>query len=146
MQISPQTLVWGFLFLHPSISITNDAFSIIFVESESKIFLKKNLFKPPISHSPNFLVNLGMRKAFQKALLEAKALSPQEQLALIATLSQLLSQKNVFPGTTPLSPESIFSLEDDVEILRRVKDYEEGKSKTISGKTFREKLKKKYGA
>ncbi|MEZ4825956.1 MAG: hypothetical protein R3C61_06635 [Bacteroidia bacterium] len=47
-----------------------------------------------------------MSKAFQKALLEAKALSPQEQLALIAALSQFLSQKNVFPGTTPLSPEA----------------------------------------
>ena len=87
-----------------------------------------------------------MSKAFQKALLEAKALSPQEQLALIAALSQILSQKNVFPGTTPLSPEAIFSIEDEAEILRRVKDYEEGKSKTISGNLFRENLKKKYGA
>ncbi|MEZ4777330.1 MAG: hypothetical protein R3D00_29405 [Bacteroidia bacterium] len=87
-----------------------------------------------------------MSKAFQKALLEAKALSPQEQLALIAALSQFLSQKNVFPGTTPLSPEAIFSREDEAEVLRRVRNYEEGKAKTLSGNIFRENLKNKFGA
>ena len=87
-----------------------------------------------------------MSQAFQKALLEAKALSPQEQLALIAALSQLLSQQNLFPGTASLSPDYMLPSEYEAEVLRRVKDYEEGKSKTISGKLFRQELKKKYGA
>ena len=87
-----------------------------------------------------------MSKAFQKALLEARALSPQEQLALIATLSQLLSQQKVFPGVEPISPENVFSQDDEIEVLRRVKNYEEDKTQTITGKVFREELKKKYGA
>ena len=86
-----------------------------------------------------------MSKAFQKTLLEAKALSPQEQLALIAALSHLLSQQSVFPGTEDAFHEDMLPAEDEAEVLRRVKNYEEGKSKTISGKAFREELKKKFG-
>ena len=51
-----------------------------------------------------------MSKAFQKALMEARALSPQEQLALIATLSHMLSKQHVFPGSEMIP--------DDVDLMR----------------------------
>lgn len=87
-----------------------------------------------------------MSEVFQKTLLDAKALSPHEQLALIAALSHLLSQQNVFPGTKSFIDGYMLPPEDEAEVLKRVKNYEEGKSKTISGKVFREGLKRKYGA
>ena len=88
-----------------------------------------------------------MSQAFQKAsLIRSAGTQPHEQLVLIATLSCMLSQQSVFPGTETVDAEYMLSPDDEVEVLKRVKEYEAGKSKTISGKAFREELRKKYSA
>lgn len=83
-----------------------------------------------------------MSKAFQQALHQAQALSPQEQLALVAALSQWLAQQE-WP-TLPY--EGMLPEEDENEVLNRVKAFENGEGKTISGTTFRKELRKKYGS
>jgi putative addiction module component (TIGR02574 family) len=83
-----------------------------------------------------------MSKAFQEALLQARSLTPQEQLALVAALSKLLSQQQ----WTEISYEGMLPEKDEQELLKRVEAYEAGKTTTISGSDFREELRKKYGS
>lgn len=83
-----------------------------------------------------------MSKAFQETLLQAQSLTPQEQLALVAALSQLLSQQQ----WTEISHEGMLPDKDEQEVLRRVEAYEKGKAATLSGNSFREELRKKYGS
>ena len=83
-----------------------------------------------------------MSKAFQEALLKARALTPQEQLALVAALSQMLS----YEQWTESSRDGMLSEQEEAEVLRRINAYEAGKAITLSGSDFREELRKKYGS
>ncbi|MDX2285580.1 MAG: hypothetical protein NW241_15540 [Bacteroidia bacterium] len=82
-----------------------------------------------------------MSKAFQEALLKARALTPQEQLALVAALSQLLS----YEQWTESPRDGMLSEQEEAEVLSRINAYEAGKAITLSGSDFREELRKKYG-
>ncbi|MEM7510956.1 MAG: hypothetical protein AAF388_08495 [Bacteroidota bacterium] len=83
-----------------------------------------------------------MSDEFKEALQKAQNLSPQEQLALVATLSQLLSQQQL----NELTFEEPLPEYAEKEVLKRVKRYEEGQDVGISGPSFREELRKKYGS
>ena len=83
-----------------------------------------------------------MSHAFQQALESVSRLSPQEQVALIALLSQQVYESQL------LSEEDSDSRipEDVMEgLLARVRAYENGSSNTISGQQFRDRLREKYG-
>ena len=79
-----------------------------------------------------------MSDTFQETLDRARTLSYHEQLALIAALSNSLSQEVDF--------NAMLSAVDEEEVLKRVESYEKGKEKSISGTNFREELRKKYGS
>ncbi len=83
-----------------------------------------------------------MSKAFQEALLKARALTPQEQLALVAALSQMLS----YEQWTESSRDGMLSEQEEAEVLSRINAYEAGKAITLSGSDFREELRKRYGS
>ena len=87
-----------------------------------------------------------MSKAYQKILSQAKTLNPQEQLALIAALSKWLSKQKLQALDEVKSFEGMLPDEDEAVLLKRVESYEKGESQTISGKEFREELRKKYDA
>lgn len=82
-----------------------------------------------------------MSNAFQEALSHARSLTPQEQLALVAALSQLLSQQQ----WTTVSYDGMLPDKDEQVLLKKVEAYEKGKLATLSGNDFREELRKKYG-
>lgn len=83
-----------------------------------------------------------MSKAFQQALSQATSLTPQEQLALVAALSQMLSKQQ----WATVSYEGMLPEADEAIVLKRVEEYEKGHVSTISGSNFREELREKYGS
>ncbi len=90
----------------------------------------------------DFIVNLNMSTAFQQTLSQAQALSRQEQMALIAALSQVLAES----GSVMEVLDGVLPTKDEQEILSRIEAYEKGASKTISGEDFREMLREKYAS
>lgn len=83
-----------------------------------------------------------MSTAFQQTLSQAQALSRQEQMALIAALSQVLAES----GSVMEVLDGVLPTKDEQEILSRIEAYEKGASKTISGEDFREMLREKYAS
>ena len=78
-----------------------------------------------------------MSKSFEEALSHAKALSHEEQLALISLLSQMLAEETAL--------EKSLSEKEEQTLLNRIAAYEQGRTPTIPGDSFREELLKKYG-
>lgn len=79
-----------------------------------------------------------MSSTFQETLDKARSLSQEEQLLLIARLSENLAQ--TYPEQAMLDPDS------EKEAQRRIRTYEAGDGKPISGDTFRQQLRDKYGS
>jgi hypothetical protein len=84
-----------------------------------------------------------MRKAFIQTLSQAKELSPQKQIALIAALSQLLYKQKILPGETESESDGFLSEEEEDNLLEKIRAYEAGRLASISGVDFREKMRKK---
>lgn len=84
-----------------------------------------------------------MSTIFQEALALVSKLSAQEQMALIAVLSQQVYEMNVLPEVTT----DLVQLPIEVEeaLLARIAKYEQGESTTLSGDRFRDALREKYG-
>lgn len=84
-----------------------------------------------------------MSSIFQETLALVSKLSAQEQMALIAVLSQQVYEMNVLPEVKT----DLVQLPIEVEeaLLARVAEYEQGKPTTISGERFRDELREKYG-
>ncbi len=85
-----------------------------------------------------------MSKAFQQTLSQAKELSPEEQLALIALLSRYLAMDQL-STMGELAELDYLPEQDEAILLARIEAYEKGKSKTLSGVNFRANMRKKYG-
>jgi len=79
-----------------------------------------------------------MISSFQKVLDQARSLSQEEQLLLIARLSEAIAQTD--PKQVMLDPAS------EAEVQRRIQAHEAGVEKTLSGEEFRRQMREKYGA
>lgn len=79
-----------------------------------------------------------MASSFQKVLDQARSLSHEEQLLLIARLSEALAQAD--PEQVMLDPAS------EAEVQRRIQTHEAGVGKTLSGEEFRRQMREKHGA
>lgn len=84
-----------------------------------------------------------MSTIFQETLALVSKLSAQEQMALIAVLSQQVYEMNVLPQE--LADQVQLPTEVEEALLARIAEYEQGKSTTISGDRFRDELREKYG-
>lgn len=84
-----------------------------------------------------------MSSQFQQILKQASLLSPQEQLVLIASLSQILVQKEF--GTD--LDKQVFYLSDDDEKLmqKRMKEVEIGEKNPIPWKEAMTEIRKRQG-